>query len=246
MLQSFCEGRLFAERTGHAPSDVVGLHGWARNWHDLEGALGGFNALLIDLPGFGASPEPPEVWGSADYAALVAEVIADIHKPQVVVGHSYGGRVAVKLAARWPELVAGLVLTGVPLLRNRSSAPLAWRYRAARWGSRHGIVSQSRMEALRQRYGSEDYKRANGIMRSVLVRSVNESYEDDLVRIKCPVELVWGAKDTAAPLKVAQQASELLGNSHLEVLEESGHLIPLSHPEILQKAVDRALVASIA
>lgn len=245
MLQSFCEGRLFAERTGHAPSDVIGLHGWARSWQDLAGALGGFNALLIDLPGFGASPEPPEVWGSADYAALVAEVIADIHKPQVVVGHSFGGRVAVKLAACWPELVSGLVLTGVPLLRNRSSARVSWRYRAARWGSRHGIVSEARMETLRQRYGSDDYKRASGIMRSVLVRSVNESYEEDLIRIKCPVELVWGAKDTAAPLTVARQASELLGNVHLELIEAAAHLVPMSHPDAVRKAVDRALLASV-
>lgn len=246
MLQSFCEGRLFAERTGHAPSDVIGLHGWARSWQDLAGPLGGFNALLIDLPGFGASPEPPEVWDSADYAALVAEVIADVHKPQVVVGHSFGGRVAIKLAACWPELVSGLVLTGVPLLRNRSSARLSWRYRAARWGSRHGVVSQARMETLRQRYGSDDYRRAGGIMRSVLVRSVNESYEEDLMRIKCPVELVWGAKDTAAPVEMARQASGFLKNGQFEVVEAAGHLIPLSHPDVLRKAVDRVLSASVA
>ena len=56
------------------------------------------------------------------------------------------------------------------------------------------------MEALRRRRGSDDYRNATGVMRDVLVIAVNEDYEDLLPRITCPVELVWGDDDTAAPL----------------------------------------------
>ena len=66
MLESFCDGKLFAERTGIAPVEVVGLHGWARTRDDLARSLAGFNALAFDLPGFGASPEPLAVWGTRD------------------------------------------------------------------------------------------------------------------------------------------------------------------------------------
>lgn len=243
MLQSFCDGKLFAERIGDGPCEVVGLHGWARSREDLSGPLAGFNALIIDLPGFGASPEPPTAWGSDSYAALVAEAVGGLPRPQIVFGHSFGGRVAVKLAAGWPELVSGLVLAGVPLLRPPSKSRLSWRYRAARWGSRHGLVSEDRMETLRQRYGSEDYKRASGVMRSVLVRTVNESYDDDLRHITCPVELVWGANDTAAPVEMARRACQLLPNSRLDLIEGAGHMTPLSHPDRLRDAVSQLIRA---
>lgn len=244
MLQSLCQGRLFAERTGQPSTEVVGLHGWARSHDDLGAALGGLNALLIDLPGFGVSPEPPAVWGSLEYADLVAEALRGLDRPQVVVGHSFGGRVAVRLAARWPELISGVVLTGVPLLRGSDAATPSWRFRMARWGSRHGLVSDDRMEKLRQRYGSEDYRRASGLVRSVLVRVVNESYEEDLPRITCPVELIWGSKDTAAPLEMAQRACGLLPKARLEVIDDAGHFIPLSHPDVLRDSVTRLVCAS--
>jgi pimeloyl-ACP methyl ester carboxylesterase len=245
LLQTFCEGRLFAERYGTASVEVVGLHGWARTRADLAGPLAGLNALAFDLPGFGASPDPPVAWGARAYAALLAEALVGLDRPQVVLGHSFGGKVAISLAASWPELVSGLVLTGVPMLRKKSaSASPAWSYRVARWGSRHGFVSESQMERLRHRYGSSDYRNANGIMRSVLVRVVNESYEEDLARITCPVELVWGANDTAAPVEVAKEACALFRNAKLEVIPDGGHMTPLSSPDVLRQPVQRLLRVS--
>jgi pimeloyl-ACP methyl ester carboxylesterase len=239
LLESFCDGRLFAERTSIAPVEVVGLHGWARTREDLAGSLAGLNALAFDLPGFGTSPEPPTVWGTEDYAALVAEAVASLGAPQVLLGHSFGGRVAVKLAASWPHLVSGLVLTGVPLLRKKPGISPSWRFRAARWGRRHGLVSEERMEKLRQLYGSADYRRTSGIMRSIFVRIVNESYEDDLLRITCPVQLVWGANDTEVPLDVGRQARQLLSEASLEVIAGAGHMTPLSNPDALRESVLR-------
>jgi pimeloyl-ACP methyl ester carboxylesterase len=244
LLQSFCEGRLFAERIGHGPSDVVGLHGWARSHADLLGPLTGLNALVIDLPGFGTSPEPPTAWDSQAYAALIAEALGNLQRPQVLLGHSFGGRVAVKLAAGWPELASGLVLAGVPLLRRPTATAPSWRFRAARWGSRHGVVSEDRMQKLRQHYGSDDYRRASGVMRSVLVRVVNESYEEDLRCISCPVRLVWGTNDTAAPLETARRACGLLPDARLEVIEGAGHMTPLSHPHVLRESVSQLIHAS--
>ena len=245
MLQTFCGGKLFAERYGSAPVEVVGLHGWARTRADLAGPLAGLNALAFDLPGFGASPDPPAAWGAEDYAALLAEALAGLGRPQVVLGHSFGGRVAIKLAAAWPELVSGLVLTGVPMLREKpDGASPAWRFRVARWGSRHGLVSESRMERLRQRYGSADYRNAQGIMRSVLVRVVNESYGEDLARITCPVELIWGANDTVAPVAVAREASALLRDAKLELIPDAGHMTPYSSPDVLRQSVQRLLGVS--
>lgn len=243
MLKSFCEGRLFAEGIGTGPAEVIGLHGWVRTREDLTGVLAGFNALAFDLPGFGASPEPATAWGSMEYAELVAEAITPLGRPQVVLGHSFGGRVAVKLAAGWPDLVSGLVLTGVPLFRGKTSPP-ALPYRAARWAYGHKLVPENLMERMRQRYGSQDYRNAQGTMRSVLVKLVNERYEDDLQQIKCPVELVWGRNDTAAPPEFAERACTMLADAHLQVIENVGHMTPLVASGALQDAIRRLLAAS--
>lgn len=244
MLKSFCDGQIFGERLGSGPVDVVGLHGWGRSRQDLLVSLAGLNAVVPDLPGFGVSPEPSGAWGSDEYADAIAELVSGLGKPQVILGHSFGGRIAVKLAARRPDLVAGMALTGVPLLRLPSAntrPPTA--FRAVRWAHGRGLISAGRMEKLRKKYGSADYRNADGVMRSILVRLVNESYEDCLPQIKCPVELIWGAKDTAAPLRVARDACAMIQDCRLTILEDQGHMTPLSAPQQLGDAVRRLLQA---
>jgi len=187
-LRTHLDGAVFAEHVpGRAPL-IIALHGWGRDRHDLLPALQGREVVALDLSGFGSSPAPPSAWGAREYAERVASVILEMGgAPQVVVGHSFGGRVAVCLAAEHPGLVAGLVLAGVPLLNRAVGRRPSLRYRAVRAARRFGLVPQSRLDAARQRYGSADYKAASGVMRDVLVRIVNEDYRDELGRIACPV-----------------------------------------------------------
>ncbi len=250
MLTSYAAGRLFAERVGTGAPCVVALHGWRRDRHDLVPALGGLAAVSLDLPGFGASPVPPEAWGSADYAAFLAPVLDDLvadSGPLVVLGHSFGGRVAVHLAASRPDLVRGLVLTGVPLLRRAGAAPgPALSFRVARALNRRGLLPDARMAALRTRRGSADYQAATGVMRDVLVRVINESYDDQLRATACPVRLVWGENDTAAPVAVAREAGTLLARSTLQVLPGVDHFVPTRDPASLGAAVRSLLPAESA
>jgi len=80
---------------------------------------------------------------------------------------------------------------------------------------------------LRERLGSDDYRAAQGVMRGVLVRTVNESYEDELAAVRCPVRLVWGADETVAPVRVAEAALAYLHDGALEVIDGVGHDLPL-------------------
>jgi pimeloyl-ACP methyl ester carboxylesterase len=245
VLKAFDSGRLFGtvHKSG-GPPRVLALHGWRRTSSDFDKTLAGLpvGALALDLPGFGASPEPPDVWGTEDYAKAVSAVLPELETPTVILGHSFGGRVAVRLAASRPDDVAGLVLTGVPLLRTAPSGRPALSFRVARWLHRKGVLSDDKMEALRRQHGSADYRAAVGVMRDVFVRVVNESYEDDLRAVRCPVELVWGDDDAEARLAVAEQAAAILGDrARLTVLPGAGHLTPLTAPDQLRAAVERAL-----
>lgn len=247
MLRAFAGGRLLGEAFGTRTPTVLALHGWARSHRDFSAVLAPpgaepLDAVALDLPGFGATPAPDEAWGSHEYAELVAAVLSEMATPVVVLGHSFGGRVAVELAAARPNDLAALVLTGVPLIRpvgggRRTPLP----FRAGRLLHRAGLIPESRMEALRQRYGSTDYRAAEGVMRQVLVRVVNESYEDVLGVIRCPVTLVWGDDDAVVPVDVARIAVRELDDARLIVLPGAGHLTPLSAPVALRDAVVECL-----
>ena len=245
MLRAFANGRLFGAVHGSGRPVVLALHGWARSHRDFDATLQGLDALALDLPGFGATPPPPEGWGGSGYAAAVAPVLDDMAAPVVVLGHSFGGRVAVHLAASEPDRVAALVLTGVPLVRRPGTGARrpALAYRLGRTLHRRGLLGDRRMERLRRRYGSPDYRAATGVMRQVHVRAVNETYEEVLADIDCPVELVWGDDDAEVPREVAEAASALLARATLTTLAGAGHLTPLTAPDALRAAVERHLPA---
>jgi len=252
MLRSLAGGTLFGETWGEGPPVVVALHGWRRSHSDFAPVLGpdapggALASVAPDLPGFGATPPPASAWGSPQYAAAVARLLegdGGPPGPPVVVGHSLGGRVAVALAAARPELVGALVLSGAPLLARPGARrpPVAGAFRAVRALHRIGLVGEARMERARRRYGSADYRAAEGIMREVLVRLVNERYDDQLAALRCPVELVWGDDDAEAPLAVARSIADRVRGSVLTVCPGAGHLTPLTVPAHLRAAVDRAL-----
>ena len=239
-LTSLADGLLFGERYGSGPVRVVALHGWGRDRRDFKRVLDGFDAMAVDLPGFGAAPPPGEPAGAVEYAGVVAAWLEQLDGPQVLVGHSFGGRVAVVVAATRPELVAGLVLVGAPLLHrsDRTAGRPSLAYRLVRLANRAGLVSDERLEREKRRRGSADYRAATGVMRDTLVRVVNESYEDYLPEVACPVRMVWGAVDSEVPLEVAQRAGALLKDADLDVVEGCGHDVPGVAPDRIRAAIE--------
>ncbi|HVC14189.1 MAG TPA: alpha/beta hydrolase [Acidimicrobiales bacterium] len=251
MLRTFAGGRLFGTRTGDGDPVVLAVHGWGRSHRDFDAVLRPVGrpelaAVAVDLPGFGATPPPTERWGVADYAASVAAVLDELGEPVVVLGHSFGGRVALRLSVERPEAVRALVLTGSPLLRLAPPRRAPLSYRALRTARRAGLVGEDRMERARRRHGSADYAAATGVMRQVHGRVVVEDYEADLDEVRCPVTLVWGDDDATVPLSVAEAARARLERGagidvDLVVLRGAGHLVPLTSPGALREAVERRL-----
>ena len=254
--RAFDSGRIFGVTHGSAPFRVLALPGWlhtAADWDATFRALGpAVGGVALDLPGFGgATPEPDEATGSAGYADRVEPVLDELvgagdGAPVVVVGHSFGGRVGVHLTARRPDAVAALVLTGVPRLvapQGGPSAKPALTYRAARWLHRRGILPDSKMEELRRKSGSADYRNAPSVtMRNVLVTVTNEVYEEQLRAVRCPVELVWGQADTAAPIADVRRAAELVGErATLTELPGVDHFTPVKAADALAAAIGRHL-----
>jgi pimeloyl-ACP methyl ester carboxylesterase len=247
VLTTLLGGRAFAERHGESPAKVVALHGWGRTRADWNATLQGYDALAIDLPGFGATPAPDSGWSTSEYAVWVGECLDEVvgsggERP-VLVGHSFGGRVAVRLAATNPELVRGIVLTGVPLLRPETAAAKpAFGFRALRFLNKWHFISNDVMEKERRKRGSADYRAAEGEMREVLVKAVNEDYGDALDALASnglPVAMVWGEHDTAATTAMAERARARIGaHADLEVVPGSAHLLDEALVAALRRAID--------
>ena len=225
-----------------APVDVpiVYLHGWGRSRRDFSAVAGRRPGMSPDLFGFGSSVQPPEAMGSSGYATAVVDAVRNWtgSKRMLLVGHSFGGRVALKITAAAPDSVCGLIIAGTPLFRSRTRARPPLRYRTIRRLNRLGLTSDARLESARDRHGSADYLAASGVMRDILVKVVNESYEHELAAIRCPTAFVWGRHDAAAPLEDARRAHEMVSGSILEE-RDCGHDVHLEHPELFVELIDR-------
>lgn len=244
-LRSYAEGALFAEVFGEGAPRVLALHGWGRRGRDFAPALEGVSTLAPDLPGFGATPPPDDVIGAHGYAEIVARLLPEFEEPPLVVGHSFGGRVGVCLAAAYPERIGSLLLTGVPLVRRAPWVKAPLTYRFIRALHRGGLISDERLETEKRRRGSADYRAATGVMREILVKTVNEGYEEELRRLRSPVMLLWGENDREVPTGTAIAARGIMERAGVEVSFEIvpgvGHHLPVEKPELLKGMVEGLL-----
>ncbi len=245
MLKSFAGGRLFGATWGSSPATVLALHGWRRSHTDFDPvmALAGpaVAAVALDLSGFGATPPPPEAWGSPEYAESRGRRVRGsvLAERVTVVGHSFGGRVALHLAMLVPDRIGRMVLTGVPLLdRSDRRSQVPTPYRVARRLHRWGLLGDERMEALRQRHGSPDYRAASGVMRDVFVRVLHEDYHEvDGWHLVSRGARLGDRRHGDARSRWPNAAVGLFPSASLTVLDGVGHLVPTEAPDALARAM---------
>jgi pimeloyl-ACP methyl ester carboxylesterase len=233
-------GDLFAKGFGDPPFEVLALPGWMRTVSDYDQILRDFAALAIDLPGFGgAQLPPPSPWSTEQYAEALLPALETFATPPVLVGHSFGGRVALQLATMRPNAMRALVLTGVPELIAHDKSKPNFVHRSIRALHRRGLVSDVRLERWKGQHGSADYRHATGVMRDILVKAVSENYEGQLRSLSVPTTFIWGENVTAAPLTDVEQALKLVpaGTASLQVLKGVGHLTPLEAPDAIASVI---------
>ncbi len=224
---------------GNGPRHIVMLHGWGRNLESLR-PLGellakDFTVTLLDLPGFGRSPLPPEAsndgggWGTHEYMLKVKGWLEQSGiRGSALVGHSFGGRISVRLAAQFPELVEAVVLIGAHGLKRERPLQEEIRVKTIRLLSstakKVDSLTGSRIFAhyFAPRFGSTDYKNA-GELRRTLVKTVNEDLTPEASQVEARALLLWGENDREAPLDIARNYHRLIRSSELHIFPRKGH-----------------------
>ena len=220
-------------------SPLLLLHGWGTNKETfdpiIENLKGTLPIYALDFPGFGQSDEPATPWNLTDYTDFTEQFIKDmkIEKP-IVLGHSFGGRVAIKLSQR--IAFEKLILTNSAGIKPKRKASYHLKVNGIkvlnilnRIPGFHFILDEP-LKAYREKYSSQDYKMASPMLRRILSAVVNEDLTDMLSKIDVPTLLVWGDKDTATPISDAKIMAERIPDSGLVVFEGAGHFTYLEQP----------------
>lgn len=216
---------------------IVLLHGWGSSsavWSGVSGFLAGsgYRVHALDFPGFGRSPEPPEPWSTYLYAEQLAGFI-ELNRaaPAILIGHSFGGRVAIVCASQHPELVSSLILVASAGVRTRRTERIhPWLLGVARpirtLTSGVPVLGDALArfrEWVYERIGSVDYLNASGVMRKTLSVVVNEDLRELARTIRIPTVLIWGDRDAETPLEQGRILHEAIPGSSLVILPGAGH-----------------------
>lgn len=198
--------------------DILLLHGWGQNIEMMKFIGDHFEKnnriIILDLPGHGQSDEPMYPWTLDDYSEMLEIFVKElkIDKP-IVIGHSFGGRLAIRYSSN--NIIDRLVLLASPVRPEKSADSLKVKTLKA-LKKLPGMSSIA--EQAKKYIGSRDYRNASPIMRQVLVNVVNVDLTEYAKQIEEPTILIWGDMDEEARLEDAELLEAVMPDAGLIVL----------------------------
>lgn len=218
--------------------NIILLHGWGQNISMMD-PIGkrlekDFHITNIDLPGFGNSSEPTYGYTIYDYYEVIDELLTKlkIDNP-ILIGHSFGGRIAIVYAAK--KKVDKLVLLSSPFKRSLKKNTL--KVKILKTLKKIPVLNE--LEAfMKTKIGSTDYKNATPMMRTILVNTVNEDLTEYLKQINAPTLLVWGSLDNDVSLEDAKYAESIMKDAGLIIYEGATHYAYLEKINELTKSLN--------
>lgn len=237
------------------------LHGWGSNsmrWQRVKELLEkkGIEVLVLDLPGFGRIPSPTKAWGRDDYINWIFQKVKDYNPPTAqqgklhnnwekfnLLGHSFGGGLAVKIATSFPEKIEKLVLCA-PAIIKRNSIKAYLFYWIAYLGKKIFSLPKFKIlyplaeKLIYKLAGTRDYYLADGVMKETMKKiGKEEPLEELLEKVKIPTLILWGKRDGILPLKDAYRIKEKIRDSKLKIIPKARHSPHREAPEELAENI---------
>jgi pimeloyl-ACP methyl ester carboxylesterase len=245
---------LLIGRTGPSDRDTVLLvHGLGsnahRDWRKVIPALAAqYRVVVLDLPGFGESPAPPQGYSFESLSAALVEVLdRDSVDRAHVIGHSLGGAVSLYFAHAYPQRVQRLVLVDVAgiLLKSvyvhhvsRVSTPEVGfsplDKLMNRVDDRINGVSRHILQHLENKFDFSSWLADNPEVRVPLLGRFTQTdaalglIEHDFTRAiretRLPTTIIWGRNDDVSPIRVGKLLAGRMPDARLRVIERAGHV----------------------
>ncbi len=220
---------------------VLLLHGWGSNCDAFRFIINSFSdrfrMIALDFPGFGKSDVIDEPWDVSDYVDFTVKFIEKLGlRSPTLVGHSFGGRVIIKMVGSGlvePSKIILMDSAGVKHKRSLASKIKLASFKTVKWFLLLPVIRNFSAKALdraRAFFGSADYNSAPAVMRTTLVKVVNEDLCSYMSGIKAPTLLIWGDKDEDTPLSDAKTMEKLIPDSGLCVIKGGGHFSFIDSP----------------
>ena len=241
MEQTLCQCSIhytISKNKESSQTPILFLHGWGCDetiFTSLQSDMASkTTTITVDFPGHGKSGQPPIPWGVEQFGEQIFALLKDQHIFKVdIVAHSFGGRIAIYLASHYPELINKMIITGgagikKPLSKSQRKRQAHFK-RMNKWlnvGKKIPFMTntiENYQQALRNKYGSADYRKLNEVMRKTFVTVISEDLTPYLSQISAPTLLIWGEVDTETPLWMAQSMESTMQDAALIVFEGRTH-----------------------
>ena len=194
--------------------------------------------IAIDMRGFGKSEEMEYPYSLDDYLLEIKEILDFLGEEKVdVIAHSFGARVAVKLANK-DKRIDKIVFTGAAGLKPRRG--LKYLFRKASFFILKRFVKREKLKFLY----SEDYRNLSDVKKKSFQKIVGEYLDEEYERLVCNSMLIFGKRDKQTPLYMAKKLKKKIKKSTLVLMEDCGHFCFVEKPEIFNGEVFKFLLGN--
>lgn len=216
---------------------ILIIRGWKskkKNWRKTIEILekNGFEVLSPNLPGFTKKLPLKKPWRIDDYKNWLIDYLEDKDWAKFnVLGHSFGGAIAIKIAKEKPEKVEKIVLVAPAIFGTKSFKNIIFYIIARVINFFISLpIFKNNSQKIKKKlslYGIKEYYFERGVMAKTLKNLSKEDFKEDLKNIYQDTLIVWGRRDRSVSIKYAKKLKKFLKNSKLLILKEIGH-----HPQI--------------
>lgn len=224
---------LYYEKHGEGKQILILMHGWGQTTKGMDIIVQGinldkFSVYNLDFPGFGKSVLPNFAWSVYDYNTMLEKFIEKLKiKNPILVGHSFGGRIATIYGSKNLNLKSMVFIdaAGIKPKKNlyvkcRILTFKLCKFVVKRFYKKH---QQEYLNNLNLIFGSGDFNATDPKLRNIFIKTVNEDLTYLYKDIKVPVKLIWGSEDNFTPLSDAKIMHKKIQNSELVYYEGAGH-----------------------
>jgi 3-oxoadipate enol-lactonase len=239
---------LYYERygRGHPVVFVNGLTASLESWyHQVPSFSKKYSVIIYDCRGQGRSDKPPSGYTGDHHTRDLKSLLNSLGIPRIhLIGHSFGGFVAMNFAINYPDMVGALVISdstseAKPLIEKilngwveaqrhggldlRFDVSLPWLY--------SDLFIRKNPKKIRL-FKEAFMKNSSEATERLTIESLNNRATERLGQISSPTLLLLGDEDVLTPMRYAQQLKEKIAGAQIAVIEKSGHVPPIeNHPE---------------